>query len=234
MHMLNILALVATVTAAALPNGAAEKRTTTCSTASSASLAAAKAAFTQAKLVPDLIPSFNPEVTVSASFGGKAVKLGNTFNPVETIPEPSISFTAEPGYDPSNTKYTIFLVDPDAPGPAAPIFKDFLHIIIANAQPSCVTSQTRTTLASYQLLTPLSIAAHRYTILVYRQPPNYTPPVDIHYLPGVRNNFDLNGYVAEAGLIGPVGGNYFMEGLAQAVCLVTPNCTSDGTGYPLS
>lgn len=83
-------------------------------------------------------------------------------------------------------------------------------------------------------LTPLSIAAHRYTFLVYRQPPNYTPPADIHYVPGVRNNFDLNAYVAEAGLMGPVGGNYMLEGLAQDVCLVTPNCTADGVGYPTS
>ena len=145
----------------------------------------------------------------------------------ETLNQPSISFSAEPSYDPSKTKYTIFLVDPDAPGPAAPILKDFLHLIISNAQPSCVTAQARTTLASYQPLTPLSVAAHRYTILVYRQPPNYTPPPSINYLPAVRSKFDLNGYVAQAGLIGPVGGNFFREGLASTVCAVTPGCTQN-------
>lgn len=69
--------------------------------------------------------------------------------------------------------------------------------------------------------TPLSVAPHRYTFLVYRQPPNYTPPVDVHYAPGVRNNFDLNAYVAKAGLQGPVGGNYYLEGLAQVSELLT-------------
>lgn len=83
-------------------------------------------------------------------------------------------------------------------------------------------------------LTPFSVAPHRYTFLVYRQPPNYTPPADIHYVLGVRNNFNLNAYVAEAGLMGPVGGNYLLEGLAQDVCLVTPNCTENGVGYPTS
>ena len=81
-------------------------------------------------------------------------------------------------------------------------------------------------------LTPLSIAAHRYTVLVYRQPANYTPPADVQYALGVRNNFNLNAYVEEAGLQGPVAGTFFREGLESTVCAVTPNCTEDGTGYP--
>ena len=83
-------------------------------------------------------------------------------------------------------------------------------------------------------LTPLSVAARRYTILVYRQLPDYVTPPDIYYAPGVRNNFDLNGYVTEAGLQVPVTGDFFREGLNSAVCAVTPNCTEDGTGYPTS
>jgi len=96
---------------------------------------------------------------------------------------------------------------------------------IYNAQPACITSQSPVTIAPYMSLTPFSVAPHRYTFLVYRQPPNYTPPPDVHYVPGVRNNFALNIYVAKAGLMGPVGGNYMREGLAQDICLITPNCT---------
>ena len=143
----------------------------------------------------------------------------------ETLNQPSISFTAESGYDPSTTKYTIFLVDPDPPSPKAPILKDFLHLEIYDAQPSCITSQSPKTIATYMALTPLSVAAHRYTILVYRQPPNYVPPPDTHYAPGAaRGNFDLNAYVAKAGLMGPVGGNFFREGLGSTVCAITPGC----------
>jgi len=123
------------------------------------------------------------------------------------------------------------MVDPDAPGPALPILRYFLHWIVSDAQPSCITDQKRKTVAPYMATTPLSVAAHRYTFLLYRQPPNYTPPPSLNYVPGVRNNFDLPAYVKEAGLIGPVAGNYFNQGLAQAVCAVTPKCTQDGTGY---
>jgi hypothetical protein len=47
----------------------------------------------------------------------------------------------------------------------------------------------------------------------------------------VRAKFDLAAYVKEAKLQGPVGGNYYREGLAQDICLLTPGCTADGVGY---
>lgn len=80
MQFISLLALVASATAAALPDGSLEERATACSTAGASTLAAAKAAFTSAKLVPDLIPSFNPDVAVMANFNGKQVTLGNKFN----------------------------------------------------------------------------------------------------------------------------------------------------------
>ncbi|KAK3678257.1 hypothetical protein LTR78_001552 [Recurvomyces mirabilis] len=232
MHFFSALALAATATAAAIPDAVLDKRTTTCTTAGSATLAAAKAAFTQAKLVPGVIPSFNPKVSVQVDYNGKQVNLGNTFSATETLNQPiDITFTAKPGYDAASTKYTIIMVDPDAPGPAAPILKDILHLIIDDAQPVCTANQNRKTIATYAQTTPLSVAAHRYTFLVYRQPPNYVPPPTLMYLPGNRAKFDLNAYVAQAGLIGPVGGNFFREGLGSTVCAVTPGCTQDGTGY---
>ncbi|KAI6843231.1 hypothetical protein KC340_g1401 [Hortaea werneckii] len=236
MHFLSFLAFAATSTAAALPDGSHDlvERASACTRASAATLAAAKSAFTSAGLVPDLVPQFNPDIALKASWNGKQVQLGNTFNTLQTLTEPQVSFTAEPGQDPANTKYTYFLVDPDAPGPEAPILADFLHLIVSDAQPSCISNQKRKTVASYMPLTPLSVSPHRYTFLVYRQPPNYTPPPSLMYLPGVRNNFDLNGYVEKAGLIGPLGGNFMRQGLAQDVCAITPNCTQDGTGYPSS
>lgn len=151
----------------------------------------------------------------------------------ETVPEPSFSITAENGKDPKTTKYTLIMVDPDAPGPAAPILRYFLHWIVSDVQPSCITTQTRKMVAMYMSPTPLSVAPHRYTFLIYRQPPNYVPPPSLNYLPGVRAKFDLPGYVKQAKLEGPVGGNYYREGQAQNLCLALPGCTADGTGYNL-
>ena len=82
MHLVSLLAFVTSATAAAIPDGTIEERATTCTTAGASTLAAAKAAFTSAKIVPDLIPSFTPTVAVSAAWNGKQVQLGNTFNTV--------------------------------------------------------------------------------------------------------------------------------------------------------
>lgn len=51
----------------------------TCTAPSSSDLAAAKKAIYDAKLVPDLISSFNPSLLVRAAYSGKKVTLGNTF-----------------------------------------------------------------------------------------------------------------------------------------------------------
>jgi phosphatidylethanolamine-binding protein (PEBP) family uncharacterized protein len=239
MQLLSFLSFVASATALAVPAVNLEERTT-CANANALGLARAKQEFTAAKLVPDLVPQFKPTLEVHVDYNGQAVDFGNTFNTlgrpalqidpgpietrliphIETTPEPNFSITKELLYNPSTTKYTLILADPDAPGPEAPILKDFLHWIVSDVQPKCITTQKRKTVAPYMLPTPLSVAEHRYTFLVYRQPPNYIPPPSLNYLPGARAGFDLNAYVKEAKLEGPVGGNYYLEGLAQDLPIV--------------
>ena len=44
------------------------------------------------------------------------------------------------------------------------------------------------------------------------------PPTNAQNLPAVRNNFDLDAYIEQAGLIGPaVAGNFYKNGLQQLV-----------------
>ncbi|KAI9685662.1 MAG: hypothetical protein M1822_004222 [Bathelium mastoideum] len=222
--------------AASLPEFVPEvdTRATKCSTAGSDCVAAAKAAFTSAKIVPNLIPSFNPDTIIEANYNGKQVNFGTTFNINETKPQPNITFSAEPNHDPSTTKYSVFIVDPDAPGPGNPVLADVLHFLYDNAQPSCITNQSPNILAAYMSPSPLSVAPHRYTFLVYRQPPNYVAPADPQYSLADRISFNLTAYVAKAGLEGPVAGNFFREGLTSAECAATPNCTETGVGFPTS
>jgi len=221
MQLLSLIAFVASATALAVPTSNLEERAT-CVNANAFNLARAKQEFYEAKLVPDLVPQFKPTLEVYVDYNGKKVDFGNTFNTLETTPEPNFSITRELLYNPSTTKYTLIMADPDAPNPAAPILKDFLHWIVSDVQPQCITTQKRKTVAPYMLPTPLSVAEHRYTFLVYRQPPNYLPPPSLNYLPGARAGFDLNAYVKEAKLEGPIGGNYYLEGLAQDLPIDLP------------
>ena len=80
------------------------------------------------------------------------------------------------------------------------------------------------------LLTPLSVSAHRYVSLLYRQPPNYTPPPLNLVEDLARAPFDLQKYVNEGGLT-LVGGNYMLEGLGTTLCALVRGCTTDGVGY---
>ena len=79
--------------------------------------------------------------------------------------------------------------------------------------PSGITTQKRTTLSSYIPLTPLSEALHRYTFLVYRQPPDYKP--NLIQAKNVLGQ-PLSVFVSSSGLQGPVGANFFREGLVSA------------------
>ena len=61
---------------------------TTCAAPSSADLLAAKSAVYSAKLVPDIISSFNPSLLIRAAYSGKAVALGNIFAIARGFPGP--------------------------------------------------------------------------------------------------------------------------------------------------
>ncbi|USW53335.1 Putative phosphatidylethanolamine-binding protein [Septoria linicola] len=229
--LFSILALAATVSAAALPEAALEERQT-CRIATPAELSRARNAFLREEIIPatpaafnpanaNLIPDFRPVSALSVSYANKAVELGNKFSTLETISQPTFSFTAEPGFDPAKTKYSLIMADPDAPNSELPILSPFLHLIISDAQAECVGGQNRITVAPYMFPTPLSVAPHKYTFLIYRQPPNYVPPPMLQNLPGLRARFPLLDYVKNNNLTGPIAGNFYLEGLGNIVDLGT-------------
>jgi hypothetical protein len=76
MQLLSLITFVASATAAALP--AALEERAACTFANPAALVKAKAAFQAAKIVPDVIPRFDPTPGLSVAYGNKAVNL--TFN----------------------------------------------------------------------------------------------------------------------------------------------------------
>jgi hypothetical protein len=81
MQLLSLITFVASATAAALPAAALEERAA-CTFADPAALVKAKAAFQAAKIVPDVIPRFDPTLELSVAYGSKAVNFGNTFNTI--------------------------------------------------------------------------------------------------------------------------------------------------------
>ncbi|KAL8939828.1 MAG: hypothetical protein Q9216_003150 [Gyalolechia sp. 2 TL-2023] len=219
----------------------------TCAAPPSADLAAAQKAIFDAKLVPDLISSFSPSLLLRAAYNGKAVTLGNTFTTPQTLTQPTFSITKEAKFDPATTKYTVLLLDPDVPSPNLPLDRillgNFVHIIVSDVQPECIPTQQRVILANYKPLTPASIAPHRYTFLVYRQPANFKPNLI------QAQNFlgqPLSTFVASSGLQGPVGANFLHANMYSIIRVLgaslliacassqTPPGTTPATNNPLS
>ncbi|KAF2113798.1 phosphatidylethanolamine-binding protein [Lophiotrema nucula] len=141
-----------------------------------------RSAFQTSKIIPDTVPDIQPMTELRVKYANINENLGNSFSAAQTLQEPTFSFDPESGYNPSTTKYTYIQVDPDAPGPELPVLRHFLHHIVYDVQPSCIATQTPKTQARYMPLTPLSVSAHRYISLLYRQPPTaelYAPPTKL-------------------------------------------------------
>lgn len=92
MRFYSLLAFVATVTAAAIPDAEPEpnsnKKGSQCP-ADPREVAISKAAFLKAKIIPprpsqyndevNIIPSFSPDATIAIDYNGKKVKYGNKY-----------------------------------------------------------------------------------------------------------------------------------------------------------
>jgi phosphatidylethanolamine-binding protein len=103
------------------------------------------------------------------------------------------------------------MVDPDVPNPQSPVRQNYLHWYVSGNRPSCINNQSPNTVAPYQPPSPGSTQQHRYTFLVYREPPNYVPDTTT---PQTRAGFDVNAYAQAGGLV-LVGGNFFLEAITN-------------------
>ncbi|MCJ1443545.1 MAG: hypothetical protein MMC23_004043 [Stictis urceolatum] len=210
--------MLSSILSAVVAFGTLAASTPTCSYITPSEASRVSQAFSAASLFPSVVPSFIPTVEINTAFGTKAVDLGTVFTTPETLTEPTYSISAEQGYDPATTKYFFFLLDPDAPGPNSPallqvLVDDFLHLAVQDVQPSCITSQTPSVIRPYLSLTPLSLPAHRYTFLAYRQPKNFVAPATLR---ATIFGLKLGEFVDKYGLV-LVGGNFLTEGIASNV-----------------
>lgn len=103
------------------------------------------------------------------------------------------------------------MIDPDVPNAQSPITVNYLHWYVAGNSPSCIQPQSPQTVTDYESPTPISTTQHRYTFLVYREPPGYVPDT---ITAQIRPGFDINAYAAKAGLV-LVGGNFFREAITN-------------------
>ncbi|BGP12705.1 hypothetical protein JCM10213_008843 [Rhodosporidiobolus nylandii] len=118
---------------------------------------------------------FVPSLVVGARYPnneyGFPVEPGETYPVQATQEQPTIAFSAEEG-----GKYTLALLDPDAPSREEPKWGPFRHWLISGLKPGSPVFVERETLTPYMgPAPPAGTGPHRYVFLLYREPDGAPP-----------------------------------------------------------
>lgn len=124
-------------------------------------------------------------------------------------------------------KLLLVMVDPDAPSPDAPTAANILHWMAADLS-ATTAAQDFGALQGQSVLTnttpnavpfappgpPATSSAHRYLLFLFEQPENFAVPAAFaQFNAQNRANFDLNAFMAAAGLSAPLAANFmFVSG----------------------
>ncbi|KAI5888955.1 PEBP-like protein [Schizophyllum commune H4-8] len=187
--------------------------------------------FYRAKIVPDVLPSFEPLLELYVEFPGAVVrKPGVELGVKDTDTFPRFVINSVRHND-MFKKYVLFVVDPDAYYPDDPSVSQVRHYLGANYTvegvgedhiwsvapqdnlrtpfTSPITNLTEPVTEWKSPAPPEDSDAHRYIVLAYRQPPLFTYDFIAPYLKSDRQGFNVSEFALNVGLDGPVGGTYF-------------------------
>ncbi|KAF9452994.1 PEBP-like protein [Macrolepiota fuliginosa MF-IS2] len=187
-------------------------------------------AFTQARVVPNVIPSFNPVVGADPMFTDPATSeaievvpgILLTMEQTQNAPQFSLS-SNNTDLSMSNVSWVIAIVDPDAPTPQNPNISQFLHFIDGTGDDMAnLTALTNTSQALVEFFSPTPPPGsdpHRYVVLVYVQPDDFntTGPAFFNGTASTdpsfnRMNFSITDFATNTSLGAPVAGNFFLVG----------------------
>ncbi|KAG6833951.1 hypothetical protein H0H87_007962 [Tephrocybe sp. NHM501043] len=210
-------------------------------------------AFSQAQIVPDLLPSFAPEALVNVSFppsvqDSRSAAVNVT--PGVLLPEnrtsvvPAMFLVANNTALVSNRTLLLALVDPDVPTPQDANRTEFLHFLGGNFSVDASSpNSTRLVNQSAALLEymapspPAGSPPHRYVLLVYQVTTDV--PSNIASLVNAttsRLGFNFTAFASAANLASPFAGNYFLvgsdNGTNTASSAAVPSPTSAITSQP--
>ncbi|KIK63784.1 hypothetical protein GYMLUDRAFT_222130 [Collybiopsis luxurians FD-317 M1] len=208
--------------------------------------ASVEAAFKDAKIVPDVISTFNPTALLSAVYINSSTQTGIIFGPGggltanQTVNEPEFWIT----YNDSTLlqeRFVVALIDPDAPTPQNTSLSQFRHFIggdfvISSSEPNGTARLTNLSAAISEYVSPgppPGSDPHRYTILLFKQPQNFSASASSLIQPTTPvTGFNLSSFASSVGLGDPVAGTFFLEGPAGSNVSSTASA-SVSTATPL-
>ncbi|EIW61216.1 PEBP-like protein, partial [Trametes versicolor FP-101664 SS1] len=182
-------------------------------------------AFTAAKIVPDVLPAFNPTGILNVVFldntTGSSVNVtpGENLTREQNALRPQVFLTTNDTSFAQQT-FVLAMVDPDAPTPQSPTVAQIRHLLApgiqANGSLAAGAALVNNTPAISDFLRPTPPAGsdpHRYILLLFVQPANFTTVASQFVNASTPiSNFNISLFAEQVGLGSPIAGNFFLTG----------------------
>jgi len=203
---------------------------------------AVKADFNNSDLVPDLLPSFFPSAAMAVTFPGVgSITPGQNLSMQQTTAAPDVTIIPTNSSVPIAGNFTLMMVDAFAVG-TNESNRQILHWLTNSAtlqsdsdpspHPSALNVSTDRALVVTNYISPqppVGTGLHRYVILLFPQPPSFSPPANLSSPNvGIDLFFHLTDYISSSNLGQPIAGMFFQvqQGPANVTSTLTPTVTS--------
>jgi phosphatidylethanolamine-binding protein (PEBP) family uncharacterized protein len=186
-------------------------------------ISAIQADFKNFGLVPDLLPSFNPSALMTVTFPGVgAISPGQNLSIQQTATRPGVTIAPANSSVSTTGNFTLMMVDARAVG-TNESNGQILHLLANFAtlqadslpRPSLNVSTDRGVVVTNYVSPqpPVGTGLHRYVILVFPQPPSFSPPANLSSANvGIDLYFHINDYISSSKLGQPIAGMFFEVG----------------------
>ncbi|GLB34007.1 putative RNA recognition motif containing protein [Lyophyllum shimeji] len=192
-------------------------------------------AFSQAQVVPDVLPSFAPtalaNITFPVSTTNQAVNVtaGALLTEPQTANEPAFSLISSSTDQVANQTFVLALVDPDAPTPQNTSLSQFLHFLggdfrvnASTDDPTRLVNQSAALMDYFPPTPPEGSPPHRYVLVVYSQPNDFADTARSFVNASTpRNHFNLTTFATSVKLSNPMAGNFFFVGPKNSTASTT-------------
>ncbi|KAJ4837744.1 hypothetical protein Tsubulata_015337 [Turnera subulata] len=154
------------------------------------------------KVIGDVLDMFAPVAEFCVHYGSKQVSNGCEIKPSSAANKPNVQIIGSSRLPPD--LYTLVMVDPDAPSPSDPTYREWLHWIVVDI-PEKSDATKGFELVPYMGPQPPS-GTHRYVFALFKQRGAF---LGGRRAPDARVNFSTRQFAAQNELGIPVAALYF-------------------------
>ncbi|AES80791.2 putative phosphatidylethanolamine-binding protein [Medicago truncatula] len=150
------------------------------------------------RVIGDVLDPFESTIPLLVTYGNRTVTNGGELKPSQVANQPQVII----GVNDPTALYTLVLVDPDAPSPSYPSFREYLHWMVTDI-PATNAASFGNEVVSYEKPRP-NLGIHRFVFVLLHQQCRQRV-----YAPGWRQNFNTREFIEFYNLGSPVAAVFF-------------------------